>query len=504
MRAESRYGKEKQIYAREFHTVKDNETIVTYDVENTRLIQLDDLEACVLKSITEKPASMPELKKRLPDENGDKIEEAVNELINVDMLGYSPFKNISPKKIAEFERRRLKSMKKKEFKQIALNVTHRCNMNCDYCYGGDGSYGGPAIDMSRDTARQAVDFLMKESGDSDFCRITLFGGEPLLNFELVKYVVQYARKEASKCNKKIHFGMTTNGILLDDDKIDFLVKENIELTFSIDGPKDIHDKSRPFKSNKEKSSYDLVYPKIARYIEKAEVNNCHYGLRATVTRPTILNMCDVIDFFRRFKTKSIIFDVAEYRNGISPSNLAISNDDLSVYRNQLKKMAEKYKEDRLKCEYDFFAGPLKEMKNKTRKESHCVSPGIHYVGISAEGDIFPCHRFVGYKETKLGNVWQGFHREKWLEKYAKVHLYNSTVCTNCWVRYFCGGLCPATQYYLGGDMVLSEKIEQEPVHCQLKKIVFEESMLLFARLSEEELEVVDCLDTQKCQSLALT
>jgi uncharacterized protein len=497
MKSQSLNRSEKKIYAREFHPVKENETILAYDVENTRIIQLSDIESSVLNNIKEKPASMPGLKKRLPDENGDKIEAAVNELINVDMLGRSPFKNISPKKIDDYEKRRLESMKEKEFKQIALNVTHRCNMNCDYCYGEDGSYGGPAIQMNQETARQAVDFLMKESGNSDSCRITIFGGEPLLNFDRVKYVVQYAREEAAKRNKEMTFGMTTNGILLNDDVIDFIIKEKIEVTFSLDGPKDIQDKNRPFKSNRGKSSYDLIYPKILTFIDKAEKNNNFYAFRATITGPGIRSTYKMGEFFTGISTKRVAYDTAEYKNGFSRGGLAISDDDLSLYRHNVKEMARDFRENKLKPGYNLFAGPLQAMKNKMKKESSCVSPGVFYVGVSAEGDIFPCHRFVGYKETKLGNVWDGFDREKWMEKYAKVHVYNSKVCSHCWLRYFCGGLCPATNYYLGEDLVLSENLAQEPVHCKLKKIIFEESMLLFARLSDEDLEAVNCAETRE-------
>jgi uncharacterized protein len=336
--------------------------------------------------------------------------------------------------------------------------------------------------MDRDTAEQSVNFLLKESTDADNCRITLFGGEPLLNFDLVKHVVKYAQKEAARFNKKLHLGMTTNGLLLDDEKSDFLIKENIEVTFSFDGPKEIQDKNRPFKSNREKSSFDIIYPRILKYIEKADKNNSFYAFRATVTRPGLLDMVKVADFFKGFNTKEVHYDTAEYKNDYSPGGLAITGDDLVIYRQRVKEMAAKAKKNELEPGYDIFSGPLKALKNKAKKKSFCVSPGALYASISAEGDIFPCHRLVGYKETRLGNVWDGFDREEWLKKYAKVHIFNSNVCSNCWIRYFCGGLCPATNYFLGGEMVLSDTVEQEPIHCKLKKIVYEEAMLLFAGL----------------------
>lgn len=477
---------EKKIYAREFQAIRDNDTILVFDIENSRLIKLNGLELSVLNNIKERPASIPELNKRLSSEKTEKVEEAANELIRVNMLDYKPFKKISREEIEDFERKQLKNLKKSNLAQICLNVTHKCNLHCDYCYGEDGSYGGPAIHMNRATAEQAVDFLMKESGSSDSCRITFFGGEPLLNFDLVKYTVKYAKKEASRHNKKIYFGMTTNGVLLDEEKIDFLIKEKLDMTFSFDGPKNIHDKNRRLKSHKEKSSYDLIYPKISAFIEKAEKTSSFYGFRATLTRPGMVNIYDVVNFFESFNTKEIHYDIAEYKKGISPRGLAISEDDLRVYRQKAKDVADELRKNKQKSICDsLFSGPLKLIQEKTRKHNSCISPGSLYVGVSSEGDIFPCHRFVGYKQTKLGDIWKGFDREKWQKKYAKVHIFNSKVCSRCWIRYLCGGMCTATNYYLGGDLMLSENVHPEPVHCQIRKIIFEEAMLLYTSLSEQ-------------------
>lgn len=478
----STHCNENKIYAREFHAIKNNKDILALDIENIKLIQLNDIELAVLNGIKEEPASMLELKKRFSSVKGKQLEEAVNELMSVNMFDYSPIKEISREDIEDFERNQLKKLRKSNLMQIALNVTHKCNLNCDYCYGGDGSYGGPAIHMSKDTARQAVDFLMKASGDLANCRITFFGGEPLLNFDLVKYVVQYAKKEALRYKKKIHFGMTTNGVLLDDDKIDFLIKENIEVTFSFDGPKKVQDKNRPFKSGKKKSSFDIIYPKILKFIEKAEKDNGFYFFRSTLTRSGIMNINDMADFFNSFKTKDIYYDIAEYKKGMSAGGLAISQDDLEIFRQKVKEVADSFKKNNFKDDL-IFSGALKSIQERTKQKHSCISPGSIYAGVSAQGDIFPCHRFAGYKETKLGNVWEGYDRDKWLEKYAKVHIFSSKVCSRCWMRYFCGGMCPATNYFLGGDLVLSENLEPEPVHCALKKIIFEEAMLLYASLS---------------------
>ena len=476
-------NKNKKIYAREFHEIRDNDTALVFDIENVRLIQVNDLELGVLNQIKEKPLPVPELKKRFVPGKAGNVEEAIIELSSLDMLGYSPFKKISPEEIEDYNRGHWEYLKQKDLRQISLNVTHKCNLNCDYCYGEDGSYGGPAVHMSRDTAKQAIDFLLRQSADSDSVRVTIFGGEPLLNYDLVKYIIGYAKKQALKHNKKVYFGMTTNGVLLDEDKIDFLIKEKVDMTFSFDGPQEVQDKNRPFKSQKKKSSYDLIYPKILKFIEKAEKEKSFYCFRATLTRPGIVNIYDVVDFFNGFNTERIHYDFAEYAN-ISSGDLVITGDAIKSFRQKVREVAADFKENRSTRYDSLFSGPLRAIQGKMKKKCACISPGVTYAGVSAQGDLFPCHRFVGCKETKFGDVWNGFDREKWLKKYAKVNIFSSKVCSGCWLRYFCGGMCPATNYFLGGDMVVSEEIEQEPVHCKLSKMIYEEAMLLYTGLAD--------------------
>lgn len=483
MKAETQILQEKIIYPQEFHVIKDNENTMAYNIENMDIIQLDHLEFQVLNSVKESPRSISELKKRLSTGNNLEVEAAVNELVKVNLLGYTSMQKMSPEQLGDFETKRFEALLKNDLVQIALNVTHQCPMACDYCYGDGGSYGGPAVHMTKDTAERAVDFLLKISSNAKMCRITLFGGEPLLNFNLVKHVVRYARKQAAKANKEIMFGMTTNGMLLDDEKIDFIIKEKIEVTFSVDGPKPINDKNRTLKANREQSTYDLIYPKILKFIEKAEQNKSFYAFRATLTSPSMQYIDELVEFFKSFNAKQVRYDPAEYKKGNSPADLAITDDDLNLYRQKVKRIAGEIKKDELKENYDLFSKPLQTLKKKMKQLTPCKSLGALYVGVSAEGDIFPCHRFVGYKQTKLGNVRTGFDREKWLKRYAQVHIFNSKVCSSCWARYFCGGLCPATSYFLGGDMVLADTVDQEPVHCKLKKIVYEEAMLLFSTLS---------------------
>lgn len=476
---------DKKLFAAEYYAIERDNKVLVYDIENVRLIDIDHVEYDVLSYINKQNPTFTKMKRHFSGPDGINLEQTLDSLIGVNLIGDAPFKKLSDKEITDYENDKFEELYNKNIMHIALNVTHKCNLNCDYCYGDGGTYGGPQVNMDMDTAKRAVDFLMDVSGSTEKIRITFFGGEPLLNFELIKDVMQYARKKAKKHNKKLFFGMTTNGTLLDDKKIDFILDENIDVTFSLDGPKMIQDKNRKFKFNEKISSYDIVYPKVSKFVEKAEEREFKlYSFRATLTRPSADDLYKTKDFFKGFKTKNVFFDYAEYNNHQSPNNLDIDEQTVSHIKNQVKQYAEEARDNIESPKASIFSGAIKGIVKKVKKRNHCSSPGALYIGISATGDIFPCHRFVGHESSKLGNVWDGFDRKQWLKKYVKAHIFSSGKCSRCWVRNFCGGICPATSYDLNGDYVLSPEVKNEPVHCKVNKTVIEEAMLLYSHFSE--------------------
>jgi uncharacterized protein len=497
MKSQYPHESEKNLYPVEFHPVKENGAILVYDVEEVRLIKLNDLEFEIVEELNETPLTLKQLKKRIPNREEDAVETAVNEMKEIKLIAETPFKMVSKEEISASETGKLDQYDQRNPMHIALNVTHKCNLDCDYCYGDGGTYGGPPAHMTRETAKQAVDFLFDISGEKEkSCRITLFGGEPLLHFELVKFVIDYARKKAAQYDKNIYFGITTNGTLLDDENSDYLLNEKVDVTFSLDGPRQIHDSNRKFKQNKNKSSFDLTHPNVLRFIEKAaRLKNPFYALRATLTRPALQNYLELRDFFNGFDTKNVSFDYAEYKHA-SPGNLSIDDSTLEAFGKSLKRISN---EVRTNLESDYisvFSRALSSLHFKKKKKTYCASPGYLYLGISSEGEIFPCHRFVGHKDTKLGNVWDGFDRPEWLKKLVKANIYSSNVCSNCWARYACGGLCLATGYYFCKKLYLTDEAEIEPVHCKIFKMIYEEALLLYAYLSENAKT-----DTEKFQSV---
>jgi uncharacterized protein len=474
----------KRFYPQQFHLIKDKKINLAYDIENIKLIQLNNLETEILETIRSNPVSISELKNIFVNYK-DQVESATREMMNLKLIDYSPFKGISKRETYNYEKNLFSVFMNKKIFHIALNITHKCNLNCYYCYGEDGSYGGPSIHMSKDIAEQSIRFLMKESGESEHCRITFFGGEPLLNFSLLKYIVKYAREEASKNNKKILFSLTTNGTLLDDSKINYLVKEKVDTTLSIDGPREIHNQNRPFKGKNKIGSYDIIYPNVVRFIKKANKNRCFYAIRSTITRPGINNIYELIDYFNRFKTDYVKFDFAEYKDGNMPRNMSIDEDDVKKFRQELKEASDEFIRSRLYGERPkykaLFIGPLKSIEKRIKKKSFCISPGITYATVSVNGDVFPCHRLVGFKETKIGDVWEGIDKSKWLNCYKKANIYHSQKCSQCWAKYFCGGMCPATNYFLGKKFILCK--DMDPVHCKILKVLFDEALILYSSLA---------------------
>jgi uncharacterized protein len=476
---------EKKIHSVEFHVVRVPGAALAYDVENSNVIEINEVELQVLESVKSKAASKSDILARFPVRLASSINSAIDELFQVNLLTNDSTESLKMKFAEEFNRENLKTLQQKKLMQISLNMTHSCNLNCDYCYGDDGTYGGPPIKMSEVTAFRAIDFLIKENGDAEDFRITLFGGEPLLNFDLVKKVISYVKKEAVKIGKNIHIGLTTNGILLDEEKSNYLLDEGVEVTISLDGPKDVQDVNRPIKKKGGASSYDLVFPQVKRFVKKAEAREGFHGFRATLTGPSMRKISKIIDFFAKFKNSKKVFDIAEYTPGSSRARIEVTDDDLLKYKDFVKEQAKLYGTDQMKEGFNPFVGPLNLLHNKKKKKRPCLSAGVLYLGVSAEGDLFPCHRMVGCKETKLGNLQKGYSRNDWLEKYSRVHVYNSQICSSCWVRYSCGGLCPATSYFLCGEMMLSGDVGFEPIHCRVNKIVFEEAILLFYKMSQQ-------------------
>jgi len=477
------------IYKSDVKILRDGSLNIAYDVENLNLIKLSPIEVDILEYADRNGTQYVDFVNHFSYYGKEEILNSINELVKVKLLSANnPVKGISQEEIINFEETFYNRIKKQPLLQILLNVTHRCNLACRYCYADYGDYGGPATHMKKEIAKKSVDFLLKASENSEYCRITFFGGEPLLNFDLIKYVIRYAKEQSLQYNKKVLFGMTTNGVLLDEDKIEYIHKENIDVTLSIDGPEDIQNENRPFKRNRKIESYKIIYPKIKKFIKEAKKNGRFFAIRSTLTKPSLLNIKKVIDFFDGLNIERIKFayaENAEYPDQKASNYMFITDEVFSRFRKDIHEVCNIYIEEKLNNKKPHYGpllfGALNEVERKLKRYNICRNIGSKFVAVSVNGDIFPCHRFISFPETKIGDIWNGIDKN-WLKRMKKIHIFNSEICSQCWLRYICGGMCPATNFLLGKNFTLPK--EANPVYCKGIKILFEEAFILYAKLKE--------------------
>lgn len=315
---------------------------------------------------------------------------------------------------------------------ISLNIAQLCNLSCIYCYGGDGEYGYKGL-MKKDTALRAIDWLIENSYDEKDISIVFFGGEPLLNFKLIKDVVEYANYKSKLANKNVHFSITTNGTKFNDTVNKFLNEHKFSVVISIDGTKEMQDANRPFKSGK--GSYYYIKSKIEKFIKSR--NGKKVTARATITKYNT-NIKEIRYELLRLGFMNISTNIVcaikneEYQVGKNKINDIF--DDLNEQAEDVfRKIKERKHIDNLQ-----FLIVLKHLVNKRKKYYFCGA-GRSLMAVSISGDIYPCHRFVGLDSFKMGNI-QNYNSES-----REVYLNNSvliyTKCMRCWARYFCGGGC---------------------------------------------------------------
>lgn len=320
---------------------------------------------------------------------------------------------------------------------ISLLLTQSCNLRCTYCYGDGGEYGiGGSMDEK--TALQAVDWLIEQSGKVRKINIGFFGGEPFMNFPLMKKVVEYSKQRVNELDKKIGFTVTTNATLLDDDKISFLKENNVHIVISIDGPKEIHDKQRPFAGGK--GSYDVIIPKIKKLLEVIPDTRAHAVLVDDSKANIVKNTLQEMGFSKvsLIPASASLFDYetgmakqARKLNGLLEQMELEAKAWLTHIKNRDSEALEK-----LLSNTQLSLSILSFLHNQ--KKHHACGAGLKYVAISCSGDIYLCHRFVGLDKYKLGNVFtEVFDREKYQEN----PITQMEECINCFAKYYCAGGC---------------------------------------------------------------
>lgn len=331
-------------------------------------------------------------------------------------------------------------------KALCLHVAHTCNLNCSYCFASQGKYHGDRALMSFEVGKRALDFLIENSGSRTNLEVDFFGGEPLMNWDVVKELVKYARSQEGPCHKNFRFTLTTNGMLIDDDVIDFANKEMSTVVLSLDGRKEIHDRLRvDYAGN---GSYDRIVPKFQELVKSRGGKN--YYMRGTFTHANpdftkdIFHMADL--GFTELSMEPVV---------ASPDDpAALTASDIEIVKEQYeilaKEMLRREKEGRPITFYHYMLD-LTEGPCIYKRISGCGS-GTEYMAVTPWGDLYPCHQFVGDEKYKLGDIWNGVTNHSLREQFRSCNAYSRSECNDCWAKFYCSGGCAANAYHASGSI----------------------------------------------------
>ena len=331
-------------------------------------------------------------------------------------------------------------------KALCLHVAHICNLNCSYCFASQGKYNGERAVMPLEVGKRALDFLIENSGTRRNLEVDFFGGEPLMNFDVVKELVKYARGREKETGKNFRFTLTTNGMLIDDDVIDFANRECSNVVLSLDGRREVHDRYRvDYAGN---GSWERIVPKFQKLVEARGGKN--YYMRGTFTHanPDFLN--DIKEMlslgFRELSMEPVVTSPDD------PS--ALTEEDLPTVLHQYEELAELMQEKRREGDPFTFYHYMIDLKNGPciyKRVSGCGS-GTEYMAVTPWGDLYPCHQFVGDEKFRLGDVWHGVDNKAIQDEFESCNVYARPECRSCWAKLYCSGGCAANAYHAAGSV----------------------------------------------------
>ena len=331
-------------------------------------------------------------------------------------------------------------------KALCLHIAHTCNLNCSYCFASQGKYHGERALMSFEVGKRALDFLIENSGTRRNLEVDFFGGEPLMNFDVVKKLVEYARSIEKEKGKNFRFTLTTNGVLVDDDVIDFANKEMSNVVLSLDGRKEVHNRYRVDYQGR--GSYDTIVPKFQKFVKARGGKN--YYMRGTFTHANP-------DFLEDIKTMlNLGFTELSMEPVVAAEGdeATLTEEDKPVVMKQYEELAElMLKRDKEGKPFTFYhymidlaGGPC-----IYKRISGCGS-GTEYMAVTPWGDLYPCHQFVGDEKFKLGDIWHGVENKEIQNEFASCNVYARSECRDCWARLYCSGGCAANAYHATGSV----------------------------------------------------
>ena len=397
------------------------------------------------------------------------VEEALQECEELKKAGQLFTEDIYREPILDFKKRQT------VVKALCLHIAHDCNLACQYCFAEEGEYHGRRALMSFEVGKKALDFLIANSGSRRNLEVDFFGGEPLMNWQVVKDLVAYGREQEKIHDKNFRFTLTTNGVLLDDEVIEFCNREMANVVLSIDGRKEVHDKMRPFR--KGKGSYDLIVPKFQKFADSRGQEK--YYVRGTFTRNNPDFASDVLHLadlgFKQISVEPVVADEKE--------EYALREEDIPVICAEYDKLAkEMIRREKEGNGFQFFhfmidltGGPC-----VYKRLSGCGS-GTEYLAVTPWGDLYPCHQFVGNEAFLMGNVEEGITREDIRDDFKCCNVYAKEKCRNCFARFYCSGGCAANSYNFHGSIY-----DAYDIGCELQRKRVECAIMIKAALADEK------------------
>lgn len=389
----------------------------------------------------------------------EEIEEAVDEVLDLEREGQLFTEDIYENYITDFKKRQT------VVKALCLHIAHDCNLACRYCFAEEGEYHGRRALMSFEVGKKALDFLVANSGNRVNLEVDFFGGEPTMNWQVVKDLVNYGRSIEKEHNKKFRFTLTTNGVLLNDEIMEFANKEMANIVLSIDGRKEVNDRMRPFRGGQ--GSYDVIVPKFQKVAESRGQMN--YYVRGTFTHNNLDFSNDVLHLadlgFKQISVEPVVASPEE--------DYAFKEEDLPKLMEEYDKLAKEIIERRKAGNgFNFFhfmidleGGPC-----VAKRLSGCGS-GTEYLAVTPWGDFYPCHQFVGNEDFLLGNVDEGIVRTDICDNFKECNVYAKEKCKKCFAKFYCSGGCAANAYNFTGSIndvyEVGCKLQQKRVECAI-------------------------------------
>ena len=461
------------------HKYKLNGYNMVLDVNSGALHVLDNCSYDILDFVETQHKSIEQLTesekkeveqefKKLSDKYPlEAMEECYSELVELVDKGVLFSEDIDYTHIAETANKSL-------IKSMCLNVAHDCNLRCEYCFAAKGNFGGETMLMPFEIGKKAIDFLIKESGAIHNLEVDFFGGEPLLNFDVIKQIVEYARSIEKEYDKNFRFTITTNGLLLTDDKIEYINKEMSNCVLSLDGRKEVNDRLRVRADGT--GSYDAIVPKFQKLVKNRSKDKDYY-IRGTFTKYNLDFANDVLHF------ADLGFDQLSIEPVVSDPKLdySIKEEDLPRVFEEYDKLAKiivERKKEGIGFNFFHFMIDLDHAPCIYKRFKGCGC-GNEYVAVTPNGEIYPCHQFVGQDNWKIGDLNDGSFSKEMKFYFAQTNILNKSDCKNCFAKYYCSGGCNANNYTYEGSIFKSHELS-----CKLQRKRLECALMIKAALAE--------------------